>query len=285
MSTASDVVGRIEADGSLRPELITIGSACSYSVSFNTRRPPFDDAVVRLAFARALDRGAYIREILGGQGIAATGFIPRGFPGHDPDDTAQGFDPAAARRLLSSSKYAQSLPAVVLHYITDNRVQTARQRWLRDRWKVNLGVDVLLEPIESSDLVQLFRRVETIPHLNHLGWCADYPDQQDWLTLPFHSDRAKAGLTGPARTSGFADPEFDGLLRQADHERAAATRDDLYRQASRILTAKAVIAPLHYNVQKVLVKPWVKGIVHSALDVEIGSTSRYEGIYIARRKQ
>ena len=59
------------------------------------------------------------------------------------------------------------------------------------------------------------------------GWCADYPDQQDWLSVYWHSS------TNFAKNTGYKNPEADKLMEQADVELDPAKRADLYMQAQK----------------------------------------------------
>lgn len=281
-ASGAPVLPEIEADGTLRKEIIRQADLCTYTLGFNTRRPPFDDPAVRLAFAKGIDRGAYVREVLGGLGVAAMTWIPPGQPGHDPADSVQRFDPAEARRLLASSRYADS-PALrtIVIPIGANLTNRARLDWLRGQWLQHLGVAVTIQKIDDpSVLTQLYRRVETIPQTYFAGWCADYADQQNWLSLLFESN-SSAGLR---RNTGFQSAEFDRLVRAADREADRARRDALYQQAQRLLSAEAAVAYLNNGLQVILRKPWVKGVVDSPWDWELGLTQRWEGVFIAKKR-
>jgi oligopeptide transport system substrate-binding protein len=117
--------------------------------------------------------------------------------------------------------------------------------------------------VDRTTYSQLVKKPETTPALFLLGWCADYPDQQDWLTTVFISNSTVTHV-------GWKNTEYDTLVRQADKEPDPKKRDDLYFKAQKILTQDAPVAFLFYSATKYLLKPRVKGVVDTAMDFEIG---------------
>src|SRR5207248_2964572 len=81
---------------------------CTFYQGYNTTKPPFDDANVRLAFSKAFDRQQYVEDILSGIGTVNMSFMPPGLPAYDNTDDTQKFDAAAAKQLLSGSKVSHT---------------------------------------------------------------------------------------------------------------------------------------------------------------------------------
>ena len=173
-------------------------------------------------------------------------------------------NPAAAKALLASSSFAgkPELQGIKFTYSASARDKT-RIEWVQQQWKTNLGIDVTPDPVDRTTFSQITKKAETIPLLFRLGWCADYPDQQDWLTTVFISNST-------VTKTGYNNPEFDRLVKAADKEPDAAKRDAGYQQASRLLSKDAAVAFIVYSASKYLLKPYVKGIVDTALDFEYG---------------
>jgi oligopeptide transport system substrate-binding protein len=267
----------------LRQEFRRYPNGCVNYLLFNTRRPPFDDPSVRLAFAKSLDRDAYLRDVVSGSGSPALSLIPPGLPGYDAGDTAQRFDPSEARRLLASSRYGgtEQLRSIRLTYNAASPVHRVRAEWLRAQWSSNLGVTVTTEEVDGPTLNQLRSKAETIPQVAAInaGWCADYPDQQNWLTLIFHS---KSNL-GTATISGFADAEFDRLVSQADVEGDQARRDELYRTASRRLSSAAPVIFVFHQLAVELLKPWVRGRAEVGGNM-FSAAGRPEDVYVVKHR-
>ena len=277
---AGALVPEIEGDASLKNEFARTTTPCTNWIAFNSRRPPLDDTAVRLALAKGINREAYVRDILGGIGAPAVSFIAPGLPGYDPGDTAQRFDPSEARRLLGSSRYSGAMPPIVITHM-GGLFGRARAQWVADQWRTNLGLDVRTDQMDGLTLNQLYRKAETVPLFTFGGWCADYPDQQDWLSVVFRS----AGRTeGVVFNSGFLDGQFDRIVDEADRGRDQARRDDLYRTASRMLSERAVVAFTNTVGRVTLTKPWVRGVVQSPLDIDLGAmTGTSDRIFIAKK--
>ena len=106
-----------------------------------------------------------------------------------------------------------------------------------------------------------------------LGWCPDYYDQQDWLTTVF-SSKASSGRVG------YTSKQFDDLVFAADKEGDSKKRDDMYQQASRLLSQDAAAAFIYYGATKILQKPWVKNYYITALGFEI---ARFTDVYVTKK--
>ncbi len=260
---AAEDLRTVDGDADLKAQTRDVPGSCTFYYGFNNKKAPFTDAKVRLAFAKAFDREAFIKDIQK-IGTVATSFIPPGLPGYDKDDQAQKFDKTAAAKLLSESSFAgkDELKTIKFTYSTSARNKT-RVEWVQSQWKTNLGIEVALDPVDRTTFSSLVKKAETTPQLFTLGWCADYPDQQDWLTTVFIS-------TSTVTRTGYKNDEFDKIVREADKEKDATKRDAGYQKASRILSQDAAVAFYYYSASKYLLKPWVKGITDSALDFELG---------------
>jgi hypothetical protein len=100
----------------------------------------------------------------------------------------------------------------------------------------------------------------------------------------FLGDEFTTGLeTSLGFFTGIADRDFIGVLEQAERETVPATRAEIYRRASRTVSERAFVANLNTGRSLSLRKSWVRGIVDSALDIEIGFTAGVEKIYVTRK--
>jgi oligopeptide transport system substrate-binding protein len=260
---AAEDLRTVEGDADLKAQTRDVPGSCTFYYGFNNKKAPFTDKKVRQAFAKSFDRDAFIKDIQK-IGASATSFLPPGLPGYDKDDTFQKFDKDAAKKLLSESSFVgkPELSSIKFTYSTSARNKT-RVEWVQQQWKANLGLEVALDPVDRTTFSALVKKAETTPQLFTLGWCADYPDQQDWLTTVFIS-------TSTVTRTGYNNPEFDKLVREADKEKDPTKRDAGYQKAQLILSEDAAVAFYQYSSSKYLLKPWVKGVTDSALDFELG---------------
>jgi oligopeptide transport system substrate-binding protein len=263
----------IQGDPDLTKQAVSAPDGCSFYVGFNTTRTPFNDKNARIAFAKSFDRDAYITDVAK-FGKPSTSFISEGLPGYDAGDTFQKFDVTAAKAALAQvSPAAQAaLSSIKITYSASTRA-TTRLQWFQDQWKKNLGISVALDPVDSTTYTSLVKKLDTTPQVYTLGWCPDYYDQQDWLTTVFDSKSTVSH-------SGWKNDQFDNLVRAADKEPDPKKRDDMYQQASRILSQDAPVAFTYYETAEILQKPWVQNYVITALGFE---EARFTDVYVTKK--
>ena len=250
----------VQNDAVLSKEAQIYPGSCTFALMFHQLKEPFTDQKVREAFAYALDRETWVKDVLKGLGSPTLTWIPKGFPGYDAEENRWGFDPEAAKKAIAESSYGSidKLPEITATF-GDTPRNRVRWEWMVAKWKEVLGVDVKLNPVESTTFTGLTKDINTAPQMFILGWCADYPDPQNWLSVYW-----KTGAFG--ERIGYSNPELDALLAQADSTIDPEGRMKLYADAQRLLTDGAPVAFMWNNVNSYLVKPWVKGILQTPQD-------------------
>jgi len=253
----------VKADPQLSKEALIFPGLCTFSVEFHQQKPPFDDANVRKAFAMALDRDAWAKDIYHGLGNPILTWIPNGYPGYQAGEKRWGYNPDEAKRALAASKYGSvdKLPSITATF-GDTPGNRIRWEWLAKKWKEVLGVGVKLNPVETTTFAVLVKKVETAPQMFILGWCADYPDPQDWLSVYWRSDSEHA------KEIGYSNADVDKLTKQADSTVDPKARLELYQKAQDAVVDSAPAAFLWNTVNSYLVKPWVKGIQVTPQDAD-----------------
>ncbi len=257
-----DQISRVEDPGDgLYGTLLTEPAMCTYYVALNTITPPFDDPQVRRAFALAVDRQRYVEALTDGEDLAAIGLLPPGMPGSGAALNSPTFDPEAARVLLAESRYAgEGLPGIVWTVPTSGGYASAGVSFLADTWQRELGVEVTLEGIEWQDY---YTRLDAGDYGQILleGWCADYPDPENFLEVLFYSGSAQ-------NHARYSSAEFDALAAAARVEADPAARLDLFRQAEqRLLDDSPAIFLSHSGPSFMAWKTYVGGYVPAAIGV------------------
>ena len=254
VALAAEDLKTVQGDPTLKADLVQIAGNCSFYLGFNVTKPPFDNIKVRQAFAQAFNRQDYVDNVLNGLGTVATSFVPPGRPGYAPDIKMYEFNVDTAKKTLADAGFpnGQGLAPIKITYSSTPRNKT-RMEWVQNQIKINLGIDVTLDPVESKAYTALVKDPNTTPQLFFLGWCQDYPDPQDWLTLVFHSSSSVTHI-------GWKNDQFDQLVRAADIEQDATKRLDMYHQAQVILVQEAPAVFLYWDTTNVLIQPYVQGM-------------------------
>jgi oligopeptide transport system substrate-binding protein len=256
---AAEDLAAVKSDPVLSKEYIVSPGSCTFYLGFNTVKPPFDNIKVRQAFAQAFDREAWVRDVFQGLALPTQTFIPPGFPGYEASDQ-WAFNPDAAKKTLADAGFADvsKLPPIKLTFSSSAR-NKVRFEWVANQLKQNLGIDAQLDPVDPTAYTALVKEPETTPQMFYLGWCADYPDPQDWLTLVF-----KTGGSAAGRLS-WSNKEFDDLVTKADVEPDTAKRAELYSKAQTLLIEQAPVAFTSNDVVPSLIKPYVKGVTKDTI--------------------
>lgn len=252
-------------------ELLTGVDLCTNYVVFDTTQPPFDDVNVRKAFSMAFNRQQYLDVVLEGHAVPAMGLYPPGLPGFNIQLKGLPFDPTQARELLQQSKYGgpEGLPRIVFTNSGIGSYIDSSVAAMAQMWKLNLGVNITIENIESDFyLDQLYS--DNHGQLFGGGWCADYPDPENFADVLFH--------TGSVQNTGnYSNAQFDTLVEQARIERDVTKRIAMYQQAEQMLVDDAAaLFTVHYLSYQ-LVKPYVKGYTFTPIDVPIERYMWLEG--------
>ena len=245
------------SDDKLHSELQSIASLCTMYVAMNNTLPPFDDPNVRKAFLLAVDRDILLERLTRNLDLPALTVFPPAMPGYTNAHAVPGHDPDAARAALAASKYAGSLPEIVIEASGFGVEPSQSVNALVEMWRKALDVDVrviLLDPINFTEAAR-----DNPAHMTYTGWCADYPDPQNF-TEPLFKTGAEFN------DAGYTNPEVDALIDQAGVEEDPVQRLALYQEIERLLLEDVALIPLTHNITDVLVKPRVKGFVLSPLN-------------------
>lgn len=229
-------------------------------IGFNTQHKPFDDKRVRQAFNYAVNKEAIVHDLTRMEGLPATGALPPGMRGHDPDLRGYAYDPAKARSLLAEAGYPNGTGLPVVQLWTASKAENTRLELAAyQQYLAEIGVQVdlryeydwptFLKMLEQGKL-SMFR----------LSWSSRLPDPDDALWPLLHS---KSQMV--SNYMFYHNPRVDALLEQARQELDYAQRIALYREVEHIVMDDAPWIPQHYHVFQRLYQPYVQGMEVSLL--------------------
>jgi ABC-type transport system substrate-binding protein len=226
-------------DTSARPSVSYLG--------FNTLKPPFDNALVRQAFASAVDRQAivalvdqYYPEL---DARVATSLTPPETLGRDlTGEIGLPFDPEKARTLLGEAGYDDPsvFPPVVIYVRPIGEFPAIPLRLAESvvaGWRDVLGVEVR---VESSSISIPGRFASNPPDVYRMFWWADYNDPDNFL-------RGIFGSESEVNYGGWSHADYLRLVKAARDQADPQARQRLYLEAEAILCqADAAIVPLYH---------------------------------------
>jgi oligopeptide transport system substrate-binding protein len=239
--------GWIAYDPDLGPALRSDPSLSVTYYGFETRRPPFDDARVRQAFAMAVDwrRLAALDEP--GSSVPATSLVPAGIPGTPEGDFLPPYDPVRARSLLAEAGYATGDALGPVSFIANGG---GYDGGIIAMLEENLGVDVEYAVMEFNTYQA--RLATDPPHIWSISWVADYPGPNDFLGVLL-------GSGSTANQGGWSSPAFDEAIADATAAGDAATATAAYQRALEVVRDDAPVVPVSYGTSFSLVREGLLG--------------------------
>ena len=227
-------------------------------VGFNVNKFPFNNDLVRAAFSYALDRNVFPKVLRRGE-IPTCTWIPPALKDFFSPDIGCSYNPKLAKELLAKAGHPNgaNFPKVTMLFPTREDAKLIAES-CQSLWQKILNVKI--EIVNQEWKVYLNTLQQDPPHLFRMSWGADYPDPDTFMTL----------FTG---TSGnnhgrWKNETYDKLILKAATTLKLEKRRFLYKKAQKILLEDDVaIAPLFFNTQILLNKPWVKNFEFNSLDL------------------
>ncbi len=255
-------IDRVKADPVLSKELSIQPILCTYYYGFTMTKPPVDNVLVRKALSAAIDRKTLVETVTKGGQIPANTFAPEGIFGNaagDPDIAPWALDYEMGKELakgwMAEAGYpdGEGLDIILMHNVSEAHARIAQA--IQAMWQELFPkAKFTIETQEWKVYLQTLQKetpVEDMPHVYRLGWCADYPDQNNWVHEVFH---AEEGANRPRATPS----RFEELTKEAQLTTDPEKRKELYKQTEKILIEEeARIAPIYYYTEVVVTKPWV----------------------------
>ena len=216
----------------------------------NVKSPDLADPRFRQAIALAIDRKQIVDDVYQRTVGLATGLVADGVPRRDGNACGDRcrHDPDRARALLAEAFPDGKIPEVSIDHDDD-----ATQAAVAAKIKTDLdtvGIPCVLRPHPFADYGKFL--VSGQQELFRLGWIADYPSADAFLTPLFLS-------TSPDNLTGLSNPEIDQTLTAARAEGDPAKRLSLYLKAEQLVLDQYVVVPVGQLESRLVAGARVKG--------------------------
>ncbi len=216
--------------------------------------------LLRQAINYAIDREFLCTALLEGRAVPAKGVLPPGMEAYDPGLAGYRYDPARAKALLAEAGYPEGrgLPEIPYNFNFQPPNPTVAQAI--QSMLLRVGVRTRLRQMDWGAYQTYLDEGKAT--FFRLAWIADYPDPENFLYVLFHSKNK--GQEG--NNARFVDPENDRLLEEARSTVDPVERKARWRRAEAYIVEQAPWAFLYHNATALLIKPYVKGMVLTAMD-------------------
>lgn len=257
--SSEDVLQVNKEDDPSHDRLETIPSMCTTLLQFNATSQPVDDPKVREALALAIDRDELNEVLCDGLCLPTGAILPPAMPGYSSDLAEYRFDVQAGQQALQESSYAGQNITIELSVSGYAGEENTLVSALGEMWKENLGVNIQVENIDPEDYTRTVR--EDPGDIVLFGWCADYPDPENFLDLLYHSGN-------DFNVAAYSNPALDSVLEQARVEPDSQERLALYNQVEQTLLDEFISVPLFNSIQYMLINARLKNYQMTPLGVQ-----------------
>ncbi|KUM55298.1 ABC transporter substrate-binding protein [Rheinheimera sp. EpRS3] len=179
--------------------------------AFNTAKPPFDNAKVRLALAMAINREAILQAVYFGYATAANSVLPPTSWAYNAELPQLPFDQTQAKALLAEAGYANGF-SMDIWAMPVQRLYNPNALKMAEMMQADLAQIGVRATIVSYEWNSFRRKLSNNEHDSVLiGWSADNADPDNFFR-PLLS--CSAAQTGTNRAN-WCDANFDRLISQA----------------------------------------------------------------------
>ena len=220
--------------------LKTMSSFRNNYIGFNVNKPPFNDTMTRMIFARVIDKRIFTQIL---HTVRPTNSWP---PNTIPPIHRDYYYLWYADFIQTGNSYLDSIgyenreafPNVKLLYPESGNNRIIAEI-LQNIWYETLGIMVEIEGLEWK--IYLSALDNDRPHMFRGGWIADYPHAHNFMNL--------FTCSSGNNETGWCNEKYDELIKLASENYNPEESKHLYRQADDILATEIPIIPLFYSDQ------------------------------------
>ncbi|MEB5650423.1 peptide ABC transporter substrate-binding protein [Mammaliicoccus sciuri] len=241
--------------------------------------PEFKNEDFRLAFAKAIDKEAYVKNNLNNGSIPTDNFVPKDFvkdsKGKEYQDSVKNtnqYNVKEAKEHYEKAKKALGKDKFTIELMTYDKDTAKRDaEYFKEQLEKNLdGVTIKIKQQPFKQKLDLVSKGEYEMSLEN--WIPDYPDPMTFLEL-YVTD-------GSHNNTGWSNKEYDSIIKAADSSLASDPDKRLseLQRAEGMLLNEAGIVPLYQVGVAQLQKPNVKNVVNH----QFGGVSTLKEAYIEK---
>ncbi|WP_043526012.1 ABC transporter substrate-binding protein [Litchfieldella xinjiangensis] len=202
----------------------------------------FQDPRVRLAVDYAINQEGIADRLMRGFATPAAQFSPEGYSGHNPDLTPR-YDVERALELMAEAGYEDGFEVDMIapnnRYVNDAQIAQAVANMLA---RINIKVNLRTMP-----LAQYWPEYDTRQSdIAMIGWHADTEDSANFFQYLSACFDEETGA-GQYNYGSYCNEEIDALVAAADTETDTEKRQEMLREAERMLYEDAGYIMLHWQ--------------------------------------
>ncbi len=229
------------------------GDFRTYYFAFDVSKPPFDNLLVRQAFAHVLDRDTILPNIVKRQGIPAYSFLMPGFPASNSEafKNTYPYDVEKAKQLLAEAGYpnGEGFPKLVMKLRAEGPTPVAVAQAYAAALKEHLGVEVEVSNMDFKSYMDELNAKPTQVQFTLISYGMDYLDPSNMLGVFLSGGRHP-----------WSNAEYDRLVKEASSFTGdPAERTRMFQEAEKILVEDAAFVFVYHQTPGDLIKPFIKG--------------------------
>jgi peptide/nickel transport system substrate-binding protein/oligopeptide transport system substrate-binding protein len=226
--------------------------------TMNNSTEPLDSSEIRKAINYAIDKRTISIELGRGRLIPATGLIPTGMFGHNPENLNYPYSPEKARELLERAGFpdGRGLPQIQFWSSVTSKGPLAEDEAVT-KYLSEVGFKIKFNYL--TEWPEFKKKIEQgeAPVFKY-SWQADVPDPDNIISSIFHSK-------SPHNLARYLNPEVDNLIEKAQIETDYSERASLYVDIQEMIMEDAPVILLNYLSYERVFQPYVRNFEGKAL--------------------
>jgi len=233
-------------------------------LSFNLRKAPTDQRLVRTALDIAIDRGAIFRALFPrGDALQAVSAFPPSIPGYD-SALKNEYDPAKARRLLAEAGFPNGfeIDLWALPVVRPPNPNGALMAQLIQQDWAKIGVTAHIRTFEWGEYLKRANHGEHNIYMSQ--WAGESGDADEFLTPNLSCAANKTGVK-------FCNKDFDALIDAARATPDPEQRRELYVKAQQLFKYERPWITMAHSSVYIAMRQSVHGFImapNGAVDFE-----------------